>query len=296
MTRDYFSKEKGGVKLNCIFSGRDLENCRKSWHLCFENLKLAQWQNMLQPHINNHGADFKWPYLVLASMSMQEFGFTKCVTSAMWTPSSRSPLFKVLTESVSSTSSQPLGSMLNTRWVFLRSLRSRSSSGLTFQGFSGVFTGISHICATRGRCSAFPQETFPIKIYSLTFSEWPHWSPAHSPLPSAINLCLLLWIDNDLLGASYVSGAVLGPGNSGVNREGTVPALENAHGLTEMPHSFPQPLQLRGLQQGETGGSLHPVFKWSTYFHVAELLIQVKPWKKKPNIFQILKVYSSKII
>lgn len=146
-------------------------------------------------------------------MSIYEFGATKCVTSAMWTPSSKLPLFKVLTESVSSTSSQPFGSMLNTRWVFLKSLRSRSSSGLTFQGFSGVFTGISHICTTRVRHSAIhtPQVSYEI-LGSRRFSLPPPISPIHFPLPFAINLHSLLWINNYLLDAWGVSGTVQGSG------------------------------------------------------------------------------------
>ena len=96
----------------------------------------------------------------------------------MWTPSSRLPLSKALTERVSSTSSQPLGSMLNTRWVFLRSLRSRSSWELTFQGFSGVLTGISHICISRDpRFSNSRTRSFHKN--SLTFSMWLHRNPIH---------------------------------------------------------------------------------------------------------------------
>lgn len=152
-SRYYFSEGKGewtSIFLPLRGICRIAQNCEMFV------LKIWEWRgtNMLRPHTYNHSVHFKQHYLVLASMSIYEFGATKCVTSAMWTPSSKWPLSKVLTESVSSTSSQPFGSMLNTRWVFLKSWRSRSSSGLTFQGFPGVFTGISHICPTRVRYSA----------------------------------------------------------------------------------------------------------------------------------------------
>ena len=104
----------------------------------------------------------------------------------MWTPSSRLPLSKARTERASSTSSQPLGSMLNTRWVFLRSSRSRSSCELTFQGFSGVLTGISHICTGRGpRFSNSCTRSFHKN--SLTFSMWPHRNPIHYSLCACAN-------------------------------------------------------------------------------------------------------------
>ncbi len=62
----------------------------------------------------------------------------------MWTPSSsRSPPSRLRTDSVSSTSSQPSGSMLNTRWVSLRSRRVATWAGSILHGLSGVLTGIS---------------------------------------------------------------------------------------------------------------------------------------------------------
>lgn len=131
-------------------------------YLCMVNLWLTKSKKL---HLTHFFMFFQvWKTVVLewifpcfpahlerASRSVSEPSRTKCVTSAMWTPSSRRvPPGSRRTDSVSSTSSQPSGSMLNTRWVSRRSSRELTSSGDILHGCSAEFTGISRIWGFKG--------------------------------------------------------------------------------------------------------------------------------------------------
>mmetsp|Transcript_30454 Transcript_30454/g.54551 ORF Transcript_30454/g.54551 Transcript_30454/m.54551 type:complete len:204 (+) Transcript_30454:904-1515(+) len=71
-----------------------------------------------------------------ASSSSAVFGFTKWVTSAMWTPMRRSPLSSLCTLRASSRSLAVRGSMVKTR-TDLKSRRLAISSSSTSHGLSG---------------------------------------------------------------------------------------------------------------------------------------------------------------